>query len=267
VRTPRGGLARVERGLLLRAASFRETLTVQATGRRGSTKVDALYQVQVPDGGRPGRKTPLALTRDRWEERYALDLVTADDNLSTLADGLDRDTVTGASVLSALPASYTGSVDSGQSPGETALAYVLAKVSGKEPGAVRGWRADGGSWGVIAALADADVGAVNDALEALLNPSGNPVIAIGPTGPEGSGGGTTGGTTGAAPSPSTAGRPTVGPSPRPSPSSSPDPVQDVVTTVTHLLPTPTPTPISVPIGPSPSPLIKVGVGGTTITVG
>src|SRR3954469_6898195 len=46
VTTRRGGLARVERGVLLRAASFARTLTVRATGRKAAATVDALHQVQ-----------------------------------------------------------------------------------------------------------------------------------------------------------------------------------------------------------------------------
>jgi hypothetical protein len=263
VKTPGGGLARVERGVLLRAASFRGKLGVQATGRKGSMAVEALHQVQVPDGGRPGRPTPLALTRDRWERRYALDLVTADTDLSALADGLDRDPTSSSAVLSALPASYAGSAAGAVS--DTALAYLVAKASGRQPDTVRGWRTDGGSWGVVAALADADVSAVSAALDGILNPDDNPGLAIGPNVPVTSvdpDGGNV-----AQPTPSGGGRPTAKPSPKPSPSGSPDPVQDVVTTVTGLLPTPPPSPITLPIGPSPSPIVKVGVGGINVVVG
>jgi hypothetical protein len=268
VTASRGALARVERGVLLRAASFRGTLRVQATGRRGSAAVDALHQVQVPDGGRPGRKTPLALTHDRWEQRYALGLVTADTDLVALADGLDKDPVASTAVLSVLPASYTGSSTvAGATPSDSALAFVVAKAAGASAETVRGWRADGGSWGVVAALAHADVKAVGAALDALLNPGGGGVLAA-PTGPGTTA--TTGTGRGApvvAASPNAGYHPTRKPSPRPSPSASTDPVQDVVTTVTHLLPTPTPTPVTQPLGPSPSPLIRVGVGGVGVSVG
>jgi hypothetical protein len=268
VRTSRGALARVERGVLLRAASFRQTMTVQATGRRGSTSVHALHQVQVPDGGRPGRETPLALTGDRWERRYALSLVTADTDLVALADGLDRDPASSSAVLSVVPASYAGSAPlAGAAPSETALAYVVAKAAGAKAEQVRDWRADGGSWGVVAALAHADVAEVSAALDAILN-AGGEVLAVGPAGPgTGTGDGGTGNVPIAGPSPSSGGRPAPRPSPRPSSSASPDPVQDVVTTITHLLPTPTPTPIRIPLGPSPSPLIQVGVGGLGVNVG
>jgi hypothetical protein len=266
VTTQRGALARVERGVLLRAASFRGTLSVQATGRRGSTPVKGLHQVQVPDGGRPGRVTPLALTRDRWERRYALDLVTADTDLTALADGLDRDSASAAALRAVLPASFGSALGIGTSASETALAYVVAKAAGAQPDEVRGWRADGGSWGVVAALAGADVADISAALDAILNPGGAPVVATGPTGPVTTTG-APGGNTGAAPSPSAGGRPTAKPSPKPRPSASSDPVQDVVTTVTSLLPTPPPSPITVPVGPSPSPIVKVGVGGLSVTVG
>src|SRR3954469_289039 len=163
VRTPRGGLARVERGALLRAASFRQKLTVRPTGRKATATVDRLHPVQVPAGGLPGRVTPLALTRDSWERRYALDLVTADADLSALADGLDRDAASGSAVLHAVPSSYSTSAVPGEPRSETALAYVVASAA-KGKGAalfedIRGWREDGGSWGVVAALAGADVAA------------------------------------------------------------------------------------------------------------
>lgn len=266
VETQRGGLSRIERGVLLRAASFLGTLKVQATSRRGSTSVERLYQVQVPDGGVPGRKTPLALTRDRWERRYALDLVTADTDLTALAEGLDRNPSSSSAVLSTLPASYAGSA-AGVTVSETALAYVVATAAKVSPDRVRGWRADGGSWGVVAALADADVTAVSAALDSILNRGGDQtaVVAAGPD-PGTIGPGEIGGPV-VAPSPSSGGRPSSRPSKRPSPSASPDPVSDVVTTVTDLLPTPVPTPVTVPLGPSPSPLIKVNVGGLGVSVG
>jgi hypothetical protein len=266
VKAPRGALARVERGVLLRAASFGATLKVQATGRRGSARVRELHQVQVPDGGRPGRETPLALTRDRWERRYALNLVAADTDLSALAEGLDRDPASSSAVMSVLPASYAGSASSaGISSSDTALAFVVAKAGGAKPEDVRALRADGGSWGVVAALSHADVSAISAALDGILNPDGGPVLAVGPAGPDAPNPTSPEGGVVAQPSPTAARRPTAKPSPRPSASRSPDPVQDVVTTVTGLLPTPTP--VSVPLGPSPSPLLKVGVGGVGVTVG
>jgi hypothetical protein len=274
VQTPRGGLARVERGVLLRAASFRQTLTVRAAGRRVSAPVPELHQVQVPDGGVPGRVTALALTRDGWERRYALDLVTADDDLTALGEGLDRDPTSSSAVLQVLPSSYSDLASVGESPSEAALAFVVAKAGRKQSadlyGKVRDWRDQGGSWGVVAALAGADIARVSAALDSILNPGQAPALASGNGGPLGTGSG--GG--GFSPGPSSAGSPLPGagpstrPSRRPSPSPTSDPVQDVVTTVTGLLPTPTPTPPALkPPLPSPSPLISVHVGGVGVTVG
>jgi hypothetical protein len=170
-------------------------------------------------------------------------------------------------LLAVLPAGFGSAAGIGPSASETALAYVVAKAGGADPETVRGWRVDGGSWGVVAALARADVAAISAALDAFLTPGGVPVVAVGPVSPVGPTGGAADGGTAVAPSPSSGGRPSARPSPRPSPSSSPDPVQDIVTTVTHLLPTPTP--VSVPIGASPSasPLVKVGVGSVDVSVG
>src|SRR5207253_1994025 len=145
--------------------------------------VDQLHQVQVPDGGLPGRVTPLALTRDSWERRYALDLVTADADLSALADGLDRDAASGTAVLDAVPSSYTASTAPGEARSETALAFVVARAAKDSSGSlferIRGWREDGGSWGVVAVLAGADVAAVSAALDAILSPTSAPVLAVG----------------------------------------------------------------------------------------
>ena len=282
VRTPRGGLARVERGVLLRAASYRKELVVRATGRRAEAAVPGLHQVQVPAGGLPGRVTPLVLTPgDTWERSYALSLVTADADLVALAEGLDRNPASGAAVLRALPASYAGvaPVTSPEPRSESALAYVLARATrAASPslyGRIRGLRADGGSWGVVAALVEADVAAVSAALDAVLSPTEGPAVLaagggapLGPTGLLVGGGGPGGGTPSAGPT-SGSGGGTKRPTPKPSPSASNDPVQDVVTTVTGLLPTPTPTPVVRAVTPSasPTPLVAVRVGPLTGTLG
>lgn len=283
VQTPSGGLARVERGALLRAASFRRTLTVRASGRKAQAVVPQLYQVQVPDGGLPGAVSALALTRDAWERRYALDLVTADLDLDALAQGLDRNPASSTAVLSVVPASFGSSVlpAPGEPRSETALAFVLAGP-GRSGAAdryreVRRLRAEGGSWGVVAAIVGADVAAAAAALDAVLNRLTGPAalaagvlpLAVGP-GPLLGGGGSPPQGPPPAPNPTPppgGGGPPSGPSPGPAPqpSSSPsaDPVQDVITTVTGLLPSPRPAAVS----PSPSPLVAVRLGGTSLAVG
>lgn len=285
VHAPRGSLVRVERGALLRVGSFRSTVSVRAAARRASTAVPALYQVQVPDGALPGEVTPLALTDDSWERRYALDLVTADKDLTALAEGLDA-SGSGSRVVGAVPAAYTTAYPPAapEPRSEIALAYVVAQAahaSGSGPqrfARVRTLREQGGSWGVVAALVGADVAAVSGALDAVLTPPGGvgPVLAGGPAGPTGSalgdllgGGGRPGSSPDRGPAVQGSPRPSDTPSPSPSPS---DPVQSVVDTVSQLLPTPTPTPLLVapPVpspSPSPTPLLSVTLPGLGISVG
>ncbi len=247
VRTPRGSLVRVERAVLLRVASFRGTPTVQAMGRKAQADVTALHQVQVPYGGLPGRVTALALTRDGWERRFALALVTVDIDLNQLAAALDGDASARAAV--AVPASYLAAlpVPDGASAGEQVLTYVVAQAS-SAPGLggyarVRALRDQGGSWGVVAALVGADADAVSAALDRRIGPS-QVTSALGlPTGP---------GTSGPVAQPAPSGRPVPGssatPTPRPSVSPSPDPLtpikpvtdplRDVVGAVVSALPAP-----------------------------
>jgi hypothetical protein len=283
VRAPRGSLTRVERGALLRVGSFRKTVSVRAAARRAATPVPALHQVQVPDGALPGDVTPLALTGDSWERRYALDLVTADRDLTALAAGLDA-SGTGARVVTALPAAYTTAYPPAlpEPRSEVALAYVVARAahtrgSGPERfAAVRGLREEGGSWGVVAALVGADVAAVSAALDALLTaPGGGPLLAAGPDGAVSpgdllGGGGPSEPPSGSGPAPrSSSPSATATPTPKPSPSPS-DPVQTVVDTVSKLLPTPAPTPLlGLPVSPSPSPtpLLGVTLPGVGLSVG
>lgn len=284
VRAPRGSLTRIERGALLRVGSFRKTVSVRAAARKATAPVPALHQVQVPDGALPGEVTPLALTGDSWERRYALDLVTADRDLTALAAGLDS-SGTGARLVTALPAAYTTAFPPAlpEPRGEVALAYAVAQaahVRGDGPrrfAAVRSLREQGGSWGVVAALVGADVGAVSGALDTALTPAsgGEPVLAGGPGGsgtpgdllgggPTGPGGGPTTGPG----APGGSSQPTATPSPTPSPSPS-DPVQTVVDTVSQLLPSPSPTPLlrlTIPT-PSPTPLLTVTLPGVGLSVG
>ena len=276
VSTARGSLTRVERDALLRVAAFRKGVSVRASGRRAHVAVDALHQVQVPYGGLPGRVTALGLTRDTWERRYALSLVSSDIDLTNLAAGLDGDTDSTNAIGAALPAAFgTSTRASGERASEQALAFLVARAARGDKDTfqdVRRFRAEGGSWGVVAAIVGAQVGQVSAALDALLAPD-EPVLAAEPGSGQvdvggllggGSTGGSGGGSTGGA-SP----RPTTGPapsgSPAPRPSASPDPVEEVVRTVQSLLPSPPP--VEVLPSPSASPLLRVGVGGVTLGVG
>ncbi|MCA1710994.1 MAG: hypothetical protein LC789_04840 [Actinobacteria bacterium] len=287
VRSARGTLARVERGPLLRIASFRKGATVRATGRRAQVPVPALMQVQVPYGGAPGQVTALGLTRDRWEKRYALALVNSDVALTQLADGLDRDAVSSSAVVRAASFRPAAADErAGQPASERSLGLLLAEAGRGGSAAsrydrIRTYRADGGSWGVVAALVRADVADVSAGLDTVLAPT-DQVLAAEPSDGTVDVGGVLGidpgtGTPDAGPAPSSgpgsSPGPTRSPSPRPSPSGSPDPVQQVVTTVQSLLPTPLPLPLpsvsAVPVAPlvSPSPLLQLDVGGGTLGIG
>jgi hypothetical protein len=247
--------------------------------------VDALHQVQVPYGGLPGRVTALGLTRDTWERRYALDLVTRDVDLSNIAAGLDANPASTAAIGAAVPAAYRGAgpVQAGEAASEQTLAFLIARAAHDDADTyerVRNWRAEGGSWGVVAALAEADVAKVSAALDTILAPD-EPVLADEPgsgsvdVGSLLGGGSVTPGAAGGGnqpgASPAPGGSPAPSRSPAPRPSSSPDPVDQVVTTVQSLLPTPpaveiAPSPSSTPSA-SPSPLLQVDLGGIKVGLG
>lgn len=274
VRVAGDALTRLERGqAAVRVAVFRGDTDVRSAGRAGTRTVEELFQVQVPYGGLTGSTTPLVLTGDAWEQRYALDLVQDDRGLRALSAGLDASATDAEAVLTTVPAGLrvaAVSADPGASRGETLVSYLLATAAERggervddRYSTVRGYRRAGGSWGVVAALVDAGADGASSALDALLAPDGT--LVAGPEGdpvdpvdvllpPEAP-----------APTGSVAPRQTR-PTSRPSdpssppttspPTGEPDPVADLVDTVLSLVPTPTPTP-----------LLPAVVGGVTGTVG
>ena len=293
-------LVRVDGGALVRVGVLRgDAAAVRATDRRATTQVDTYFQVQVPRGGLPGAPTPFVLTPgDDYEAKLASALVAADMTLNALASRLDADGAVGRVVLSSLREQVTPATALAGAPGsEQALGYLIATAA---PGAadlaarydrVRELRAAGGSWGIVAAIVDAETGQVAAALNSLLMPGTVPVVAGGTldvgaalglgapgagsvSSPDGGGsdggrndrpgdgndrdggddgnGGNGGGTS---------------PSPTPSPGPT-EPVQEVVTTVVDTIkdlvsPSPSASPLTVtvpqllPGAPSPSPLLKV----------
>ena len=298
-------LVRVDSGPLVRVGVLRgDGAAVRATDRRATTQVRTYFQVQVPRGGLPGPQTPFVLSPDdEYEQRLASDLVAADMALNALASRLDAEGRVGQVVLSSLreqvgPAARRA----GASGSEQALGYLIALGAPDDATIdaryerVRSLRADGGSWGVVAAIVDAEVGRVAAALNALLDPGTVPVVAggtldvaaalgLGPSGTSGApgpggdgsgsdgpgsgtdgdgdggdrdGGGNDGGGGGG-----------TGPSPTPSPTPGPtEPVEEVVDTVVDTVmdlvsPSPSSAPLSVPnllpTSPSPSPLLQVPV--------
>lgn len=181
-----GALARVETATSLRLAVFEGLASITATDRHGSTGVAALHQVQIPYGYLPGRITPLALKDDAWEARLANDLVSADQDLSHLADALSGPS--GVALLNAVPASFrAATAAAGAVGGEQALQAAIAQtatagdVNDRLPTVVNG-RMDGGSWAVVAALVGSRVTDISALLDGALTPpsAGTPVVAAPP---------------------------------------------------------------------------------------
>jgi hypothetical protein len=190
VTTAQGSLVRVDGGSLVRVGVLRgDAAAVRAAGRRATSDVDAYFQVQVPQGGLPGARSPFVLTPgDAYERVLAADLVRADEDLTALASRLDADGAVGRVVMTALRADVPGDpAPAAGAPGsESALGFLIARASDDDaPVAeryrtVRGYRSEGGSWGVVAAIVDAEVDRVSAALGALLDPGTVPVLASGP---------------------------------------------------------------------------------------
>jgi hypothetical protein len=282
-----GSLVRVDGGSLVRIGVLRgDAAAVRAVDRQATAEVPTYFQVQVPAGGLPGSPTPFVLTPgDEYERVLAADLVRADEDLNALASRLDSGGPVGAVVLTALRAEVpAGPVPASGAPSsEGALGFLLAQAA-SVPDAdlaaryerVRELRGAGGSWGVVAAIVDAEVGGVGAALNALLEPGTVPVIASQPFDPTAAlagsaagagsvsdpGAGGTGPLPVSSPDPTSPPPPPGGgggggsPSPRPSPSSSVQPVtdvvEDVVETVRELIsPSPSPSSTSRPALPAP----------------
>jgi hypothetical protein len=264
VATSAGALTRVETAAVLRLGVFEGSSTITATGRRASTAVGALHQVQVPYGYLPGQVTPLALTDDAWESRLAASLVSADQDLTRLAASLGGSD--GAALLTAAPASLRSELPTaGTARGEEALSVAVAQAAGKDAAStlaeVRTARTDGGSWGVVAALVGARVSAVSALLDEALTPEAPTVAAVAPPvldlpgllNPRPSA------IPSKAPVPTPTrptSKPTVTPTSTPTPSSPPEVVGDLVDTVLDLLQPKLPAlpPVLRPAA-SPSPLL------------
>lgn len=266
-------LVRVELGtLLMRVGAFQGRAHLSAVGRQARTDVPTLHQVRAPYVGLPGPATALSLTGDAWEEKLAADLVAADRDLVRLAAGLAGGQ--GRTVLTLAPAALrtvvaaTGPVFPA-AVGENALAVAVAQAGSSDGSAVdrldrvRDARAEGGSWGVVAALVEARVSSVSGVLDGWLTVPGESVPVGAVTEPDLAG--FFGGTPRPTPGPSSSRGPgSPGPSATPSrtPSAStapttasPTPGTDLVTTITGLL-SPPPTPSA---GPSSSSSLDLGI--------
>lgn len=263
---PGGALVRLEAGPVLRLGVFAGRASITAAGRQATTDVSALYQVQAPYSGLPGKATPLALTDDAWEQHLAAELVNADRDLNALARGLAG--ADGATVLQAAPVALRRVAPTSTDRGEQALSVAVAQASRRSAplqvtlSFVQSARDQGGSWGVVAALVEARVTAVSALLDTVLAPPGStpgttvagstpPPNVFTPSPEPGSGSPTSPRPSGSGPSPSRS--PTARPT-SPSPTTSPS--DDLITTVTNLLsPSPTPATVGTP-KPTLPPLLR-----------
>ena len=270
VRTPAGGLTRVERGPVLRVAAFRETATLTTRGRQATSQVPALYQVSTQYATLPGAASALTLRKDAWERRLVADLTAADDDLLGFATGLrgTEGTVVLAAARRDLVSGLTDPTARADQ-GERALSVAVAEAGRAGPPTgnltvVRSARSAGGSWGVVAAIVRASVTDVSGRLDRSLAPGARGRLGharrrrtrsarTGAARPAGrprplAGLRHTGRPVprpGRSPSP----RPTTdGGTPTPSPSSSPGLVEQVVTIINDVLPDPLPT-LGVPLLP------------------
>jgi hypothetical protein len=295
VTVPDGAVSRVEGGPLLRVGAYDgDPLAVRPVSRRATTPVARDYQVQVPEGGLPGRVTPLVLTPgDAYERALAPMLVAADEALGDIAGRLDTGGEPAAVVRTAADSDVPlGAVPAGAPESERTLAYLLARAAegpeslGARYATVRTLRGDGGSWGVVADLVQADVPQVAALLDTLLAPGQELLVAdeldvptllglvgVAPAAPGAAGGQPVAAPPGSsAPPPAGPGEPAPPPSdePPPPPADVPGLVQTVVDTVIGLLPAlptttspstddtaPAPSPTSSPLDPVLDPLDPV----------
>ncbi|MFN2537617.1 MAG: hypothetical protein ABR549_05630 [Mycobacteriales bacterium] len=252
VAVPAGAVARVEEALLTRVAVYDGTVALHPVGRASSTAVPAFHQVKIQPQSLPQRTTPLQLRGDSWERAVAADLVSADEDLNSLAAGLALQE--GASYLATVPASFrSGAVPApGAQRGEEALTALVAAAA-EAPDAlatVRADRADLGSWGVVAAIVRARVAKVSQLLSAALAPGGNaggPTIVNAAPPPGGLGVLPTGT---ASPNPGRSTHPTATPTTPPPPPPTPGLVDRLVTAVVTLVspkPTSAPVPAQTPV--------------------
>lgn len=269
-----GALTRVEQNVgTLRLAVYEGASSITAAGRQATTTVPALRQVRVPYGGVPEPLTALALsvkdaTYDAWEQRLAANLVQADIDLNGFAAGLNG--VDGVFVLNAAPASLRETPFGGVSRGEQALAVAVAQKGRLHSNpqdnlreVVRD-RADGGSWGVVAAIVRAAVSDVTSVLGSSLDDPSTPgdVLAGGPVATGTPQSRPTGDSVSKPPRPS--GGPTMNTT---SPPVTKDPVDEAVRGIVESVPrtppspaptpTPTPTPSTPVPGPAPGPLSAI----------
>lgn len=271
----RGGL-RVDRGFSTRVSVYSGAARAVTSDRR--LDVPRLHVVTMAGRALPDEAAPLRLAGDEWERAVIPEVVAADVTLSRLARGLDTSRPSPGSI-EVLPAAYREALadlppTAGRS--EALLPVAIGEAAGGDEriGRARQLRADGASWGVVAALVDARSADVAAELATLIRRAVTPTSGPGSVAAGDPGSGTVDGPDGAPTAgpratsrPAATRRPSPGSTSQPSSSASPSasPSEGVVDTIRRLLPseTPTPTPPAPSFGglprvtPSPVPLIRL----------
>lgn len=253
------GAVRVDRSYVVQVSVYAGRTRVRTSTGRQLT-LTSLRTVGVAGRTLPTAGRPLSLSTPPhpWERDVLPGVVAADAALTRLAAGrIDATLKTAARARSyvAAFADVLSDVTADAPASEAVLPVAIGRAARDDRAerarvaSARDLRADGGSWGVVAAIADARSGDVASRLEALL--AGAEVGADGGTGPtsgpgpDGGGGAGPGDGTGQ-PSPAASGGrpsrspapPSGSPSPTPSPSASPNAVEELVEDVEELVPTP-----------------------------
>lgn len=274
---------RIERGFAVRVAVYDGGSAVVSASERSMT-VPALHEIGVPGASLPSMPAPMALRDDALDTAAAPALVSADVTLDRRATAMDRagGAAVAAALIRTLPAAPTATAVS-----ERVLPVAIARADDSAPltdayARTTALRAGGGSWGVVAALVDAKIAAVQQQLDALL--AGRTLALELPAGSGGDGGAAvTALLAAAAPAPASAApepgvpSPMVSPEggviPTPSPTPpSPPLVQSLVNTITGLLPQPSSS-SAPPEAPRPAPApaasggLLGGVLGSLLGVG
>ena len=216
--TDEDAAARVDRGLSLRAGSYRGAVAIDSAGQERS--VEALRQLGIASVGRPpGSAEPFLVDEtDPWDRRFlgaAIDLGGRLDGYSrSFSDNAGPGAATSSDLFEeALPAladepGFAAALrsEARRPPGETLVGAALVTLGTDGDfddrwADVFGFRDDGAGWGLVAAdqhLDDATVLATVE--QALVRAQPTPEIAVGTTATTAGGGpGTTTGTGGTTP--------------------------------------------------------------------
>jgi hypothetical protein len=177
VTVPTGSAIEADRSLSVRVGALAGPAGV-ANGSGGHLSLPALWQAVINGDALPGAPTPLHLSDSpavRAAEARAVPELVADDlAMQTLARGINT---TGASTAHLVEASWNGRIlpaAAGLSRSERVLPVAIAEATRSAGGTTQqrydevvGWRAEGGSWGVVVHLLKSRAAAVVDVLHSL----------------------------------------------------------------------------------------------------